>query len=159
MAAWAESKRIIVDLHGLDINPFMIEQAQAQSKTSPGIHYKAIDVFSTEFSTLHFDIITMNSFCHHLNNSEMIKALVQLSRQARVAIIINDLQRHRISYYAIKWLAKCLNFSKLAQHDGPLSVLRAFRKQELVNILKQANIHHYSISWRLLFRWQVIVWL
>jgi 2-polyprenyl-3-methyl-5-hydroxy-6-metoxy-1,4-benzoquinol methylase len=158
LSKWAKTKKLLLNLLGIDINPFMIEQAKVQSRAFSDIRYQVIDVFSSEFSKFSFDIICLNSFCHHVSEAELIKILDQLRKQARLAIVINDLQRHAISYYSIKFLVKLFRLSKLSQHDGPLSVLRAFHKREIIDILKKSHIEHYSISWRFAFRWQVIIW-
>ncbi|MDF2939399.1 MAG: SAM-dependent methyltransferase [Gammaproteobacteria bacterium] len=158
LSKWAQAKGLMLNLLGIDINPFMIEQAKAQSKAFSDIQYQVMDLFSSEFLKLSFDIISLNSFCHHISDAELIKILAQLRKQARLAIVINDLQRHAISYYSIKFLAKLFRFSKLSQNDGPLSVLRAFHKREIIDILKKSYINRYSISWRFAFRWQVIIW-
>jgi hypothetical protein len=44
----------------------------------------------------------------------------------------------------------------MVKHDAPLSVLRAFTKRELVEILEKAGLIDYRIKWRWAFRWQVI---
>jgi 2-polyprenyl-3-methyl-5-hydroxy-6-metoxy-1,4-benzoquinol methylase len=156
---WAKSKKISVKLIGFDANPFMIQYAIEKSHSCSNIDYQVLDIYSLEFKQLQFDIIILNSLCHHFSNPSLITLYQQLITQTRLAIIINDLQRHWISYYAIKWLSKLLNFSNLAKHDGALSVLRAFRKQELVDLLCLANIPSYQIRWRWAFRWELIIWL
>ncbi len=45
----------------------------------------------------------------------------------------------------------------MVKYDAPLSVLRAFKKQELIEILNKAGIRDYAIRWQWAFRWQVIV--
>jgi hypothetical protein len=41
--------------------------------------------------------------------------------------------------------------------DAPLSVLRGFKKQELIDILKQAGITRYTLKWKWAFRWELII--
>lgn len=155
---WAATKKIDVELVGIDANPFMINYATEKSNCYPNISFKSLDIWSSDFLKLKVDIVCINSFCHHLSNEELIKLWQQLTKQASMAIIINDLQRHWLSYFTVKWFAKLFRFSSLAQHDGPLSVLRAFRKQELIKLLQLANIHAYQIRWAWAFRWEIIIW-
>ncbi len=156
---WAKSKNLTVELVGIDANPFMIEYATLKSGNYPNIHYKVINIFSHEFSTMRFDIVCINSSCHHFSDEDLVNLFKGLKEQTKLAIIINDLQRHWFSYYAIKLITKLFNISYLAKHDAPLSVLRAFRKNELANILKLANLQSFRIKWAWAFRWNVIVWL
>lgn len=155
--AWAGSKQLKLQLIGIDANPFMINYARSKSELSDFIQYQQHDVLSAEFKKLQFDIITLNSFCHHFNNDELPQLLMQLQQQCKLAIIINDLHRHWLPFFGIKWLSFLGNFSSLAQHDGPLSILRAFKKNELDKIMQQASIKSYRIIWKWLFRWQVII--
>jgi ubiquinone/menaquinone biosynthesis C-methylase UbiE len=162
MNDWATTKQLSIELMGIDANPFMIQFASEKSDKSilgTPIQYKVLDIFSSEFKQLRFDIVTINSSCHHFNDTLLLQLFNQLKKQTRLAIIINDLHRHWISYFSIKWLSKLLHFSYLAQHDAPLSVMRAFRKNELIHLFHLAQIHSYEIHWRLLFRWEMIIWL
>lgn len=155
---WLHSQKMRVQLLGVDINPFMIHQARLQSLQNSEIDYQVLDVLSSETKQLEADIFLLNSFTHHLNDEEFIKLLKQLKAHAHIAIIINDLQRHWVSYYAIRILTKLARFSKLAIHDGPLSVLKAFHREELEALLNKAGIIDFEIHWYFAFRWQVIIW-
>jgi 2-polyprenyl-3-methyl-5-hydroxy-6-metoxy-1,4-benzoquinol methylase len=155
---WAKKNNIRVELIGVDINPSIIQYAIEKSSLHNTICFKTLDILSSEFNPTLFDIIFINNVCHHFDDATLIKLLQQLTQQTHLAIVINDLQRHWLSYFSIKWLAKLLKFSYLAQNDGPLSVLRAFRRQDLVLLLKKANIQHYQIRKAWAFRWEIIIW-
>lgn len=155
---WAKEKNLNADLIGIDANPFVIQCAVKKSQGFDNARFKTVNVLSEEFKTMQFDIVCLNAFCHHLSDPDLVVLLKQLEKQTSTAIIINDLHRHWLAYLSIKWLARLLNFSYLSRHDGPLSVLRAFRKHELVDLLRCANIDHYQIRWRWAFRWEMIIW-
>ena len=156
--AWAKAKQLNVELIGIDANPFMVRYAVEKSRTFSTIRFKTANVLSDAFKTMRFDIVCLNTFCHHLSDADLIKLLKQLETQTSTAIIVNDLHRHWIAYLSIKLISRLLNFSYLAKHDGPLSVLRAFRKRELIDLIKQADFDCYRIRWRWAFRWEVILW-
>jgi 2-polyprenyl-3-methyl-5-hydroxy-6-metoxy-1,4-benzoquinol methylase len=156
--AWAKAKQLSVELIGIDANPFMVRYAVEKSRTFSKIRFTTANVLSDAFKTMRFDIVCLNTFCHHLSDAELIKLFKQLGTQTGTAIIVNDLHRHWIAYLSIKWISRLLNFSYLARHDGPLSVLRAFRKRELIDLIKRADFDCYRIRWRWPFRWQVILW-
>ncbi len=44
----------------------------------------------------------------------------------------------------------------MVKFDAPLSVLRAFKKEELENILTDATISKFKIDWKWAFRWRVL---
>ncbi len=157
IAAWAQENKINVELNGFDANKNIIEYANTQTTPNQQISYKVMDIFSEEFKRLSFDIITINSVTHHFSDAALVTLLKQLKQQTRLAIIINDLQRHWFSYFFTKIITKLFSFSYLAKHDAPLSVLRAFKKQEWIALLHQANIQSYRIRWAWAFRWEVII--
>jgi hypothetical protein len=97
-------------------------------------------------------------FFHHFSNESLSCFFRQLQSQTRIGFIINDIHRHWLAYYSIKFLTGWLSKSAMVKFDAPLSVLRAFRKKELIEILERAGITRYKIRWMWAFRWQVIVY-
>lgn len=156
---WAKSKNMLADVIGIDANPCMTQYARDKSKMHSSINYQTLNIFSAEFSRLAFDIVCLNSVSHHFSDKALVDLLQQLARQTRLAIIINDLQRNWLSYYAIKAITGIFPVSSLAKHDAPLSVLKAFHKNDLINLFQQSNLKAYSIRWAWAFRWDIIIWL
>ncbi|MFC7667526.1 methyltransferase domain-containing protein [Hymenobacter humi] len=144
IARWARKHRIAVELTGIDANQFMLDYATAKSVDYPETSYRRFDIFSPEFQAEPYDVLTCSLFCHHFTNEELVPLLQQWQRQARVAVVINDLHRHWLAYYSIKWLTRLLGGSYLVKHDAPLSVARAFRRQDWVELLAQAGIKRYE---------------
>lgn len=157
ISKWAKQHNVDVHIIGIDANPFMIEYAQTIKKYQ-NIEFKILNIKAEEFKSMRFDIICLNTICHHFEDDDFVELLTQLKEQTTMAIIINDLHRHWFAYYSIKLISQILNFSYLAKHDGPLSVLRAFQKKELLQLLRQANLTTYQIRWTWAFRWQMIIW-
>lgn len=103
------------------------------------------------------DIIHACLFCHHLTNEEIIE-LIQFAQQQKATLIINDLERNPIAYYAIEYLTMLFSRSYLVKNDAPLSVLRGFKKREWYKIMWMANVKNYSIKWKWAFRHEVIIY-
>lgn len=157
IARWARKNDVAVALMGVDANQFMLDYATDKSSDYPEISYRQLDIFSPEFQKQPVDVLTCSLFCHHFTDEELVLLLGQWQRQAQVAVVINDLHRHWLAYYSIKWLTKLLGGSYLVRHDAPLSVARAFRRADWVKLLAQAGIERYELRWRWAFRWQVIL--
>lgn len=154
---WAKIKCFNTELIGIDANPSIVKYANERSKLHH-IQYIMEDILSTQFSQHQFDVVCLNSICHHFNNKTLIYLLQNLIKQTRLAIIINDLQRHWLSYFSIKLLSKLLNFSYLAKNDAPLSVMRAFHQQELIQLLDSAKIKSYQLNRAWAYRWKLLIW-
>ncbi|HYG02321.1 MAG TPA: methyltransferase domain-containing protein [Chryseosolibacter sp.] len=144
-------------LMGFDANENIAQYATAHTDPNDGITYHAVDIFSEEFKNLRFDIVTGTLFFHHFKDDQLAKFFRQLKSQVRIGIIINDIHRHWFAYYSIKWLTRAFSKSSMVINDAPLSVARAFKKNDLINILSQAGIANYTIRWMWAFRWQVVI--
>lgn len=104
-----------------------------------------------------YDIVTSTLVCHHLNDQELIAFLKDAYRRANKAVIINDLQRSKLAYYGFALISSLFFRNRLIRHDGLLSIKRAFKKQELIDLLKAADIplEYCHITWHWAFRWIV----
>jgi SAM-dependent methyltransferase len=157
MARWAKKKKIPLHLEGLDANAFMVAYATARCQAFPDIHIRQENIFSPSFQSRQFDVLVCSLFCHHFTDPELAAMLRQLHRQTRAALIINDLHRHPLAYYFIKWVTRLLPCSYLVRHDAPVSVLRAFKRADLEKLLHQAGLVSYTLRWVWPFRWQIII--
>ncbi|MBG8554332.1 methyltransferase domain-containing protein [Hymenobacter guriensis] len=157
VAHWARRRAVPVQLEGIDANAFMLSYARQHSAGYPEISFAQHDIFSPEFRQRRFDVLTCSLFCHHFSDDDLVHFLQTWQQQARVAVIINDLHRHPLAYYSIKWLTRLLGGSYLVQHDAPLSVARAFRRTDWEQLLARAGITRYTLRWCWAFRWQLVV--
>jgi 2-polyprenyl-3-methyl-5-hydroxy-6-metoxy-1,4-benzoquinol methylase len=145
------------NLIGIDANAFTIDYATKLSKEYPNISYKCEDIFSKVFSQLEYDIMLCTLTLHHFKN-EQINYLIELfSKQARIGIVINDLHRNIIAYRAFQVLCFIFRLNRMSREDGLVSILRGFKKQELINFSKINKLENYTINWKWAFRYQWIV--
>jgi 2-polyprenyl-3-methyl-5-hydroxy-6-metoxy-1,4-benzoquinol methylase len=103
------------------------------------------------------DIIFNSLLCHHFTHDQLVQMLQWMKSNTSKGFFINDLQRHPLAYYSIKWLTNFFSRSYLVKNDGPVSVLRGFHKNEWMHLMNEAGITNYSIQWRWAFRYLVIV--
>lgn len=148
-------KDVKLDLTGIDANPNIIAFAQ-QQQTIP-IIFITENVLDASFQNKKFDLVLATLFLHHFSNAELVSILKSLVRQVRMGIVINDLHRHPLAYYSIKWLTYFFSKSAMVKFDAPLSVLRGFSRKEWETILKEAGITNYTLQWKWAFRWQLII--
>ena len=163
IAARANKQKRKVTLNGFDANPTITRYAKEQTSSSAllnnatEINFESRNIFSSEFKTRKFDIILCTLFLHHFTEKELVQTFQSFKQQARLGIIVNDIHRHPLAYYSIKWLTGLFSKSAMVKFDAPLSVLRAFTRKELEQILLKAEIEHYELSWKWAFRWQLII--
>ena len=102
------------------------------------------------------DIIITSLFCHHLKDAEIVDLLEWMASHAKVGFIINDLHRHWLAYYSIKWLTQLFSKSYLVKNDAPLSVHRAFKRRDWQSYIDEIKHSGIGIKWSWAFRW--LIW-
>lgn len=156
MAQWSREKSLDARFSGIDANPNIIDYARENTRSNPEITYQSINIFSEEFESQSFDIIHCCLFLHHFTSEELIKLFKRFKQQTRLGVIINDLHRHPLAYWSIKLLTTLFSKSAMVRNDASVSVARGFKKSELIEILKQAGIEKYELSWKWAFRWKLV---
>jgi 2-polyprenyl-3-methyl-5-hydroxy-6-metoxy-1,4-benzoquinol methylase len=155
MDDWAKRQKREIKFTGIDANRNIIDLAAVRLTDLPKVAWKVQNVFEAEFSEEKVDISTCTLFTHHFTDSELVALLNSLRAKSRLGIVINDLHRHPLAYYSIKWLTELFSKSKMVQHDACLSVLRSFSRSDWERVLQSAQINKFEISWHWAFRWQV----
>jgi SAM-dependent methyltransferase len=152
IADWAFKNRVKVKLTGVDVQPDAISYLKEKSAGYPEISAVAADykAYLDEHSGM--DILVCSLFCHHLDNSELLWLLNKINVQSDTGFVINDLQRTPLAYYAAAAMTTLLGGSSLSRHDGPVSVLRGFKKEELQVLFQNAGVKQYLIRRRPFFR-------
>jgi 2-polyprenyl-3-methyl-5-hydroxy-6-metoxy-1,4-benzoquinol methylase len=157
LSQYFKKRNVHATFIGIDANPNIIAFAQANTTLHPNIAYDTLDVLSDRFRVQRFDFVFATLFFHHFTSQQLMSLLAQLKVQGKKGIIINDLHRHWLAYYSIKILTKIFSRSSMVRYDAPVSVLRGFKRKELVEILQQAEIKNYSLRWKWAFRWQLVI--
>ena len=102
------------------------------------------------------DIVSCCLFVHHLEPPQVADFLGESLRVARVAVVINDLERTRIHNHLAEFFCR-LDSSCISRHDGPTSVRAAYTAEEMQAMLA-ATGHRYLVERHFLFRLGAIVW-
>lgn len=156
IADWARKKNFHVKLTGVDINADVIEYLGKHCSAYPEITGISSDY--QEFLDLNpsVDIVHCSLFCHHLNENQLIKLFTYFHEKVKTGFVINDLQRNWLAYYGAWIITRLLNGTILAKNDGPLSVLRAYKRRELKYMLERSNIRSYTIQKKRLYRFLIV---
>ncbi len=103
------------------------------------------------------DVVSCCLFLHHLSPAEAAAFLREALRVARVAVVINDLERTR-THYTLSKLFSLVDPSRLSRHDGPVSVRQSYSAAELQQMMA-ATGHRWTLRRRFLFRLAAILWV
>lgn len=155
IAKWCVKKNIAVTFMGIDIKLECIDFAQQQ--------YPALDCrwILSDYQKVSFGndkpaIIFSSLFCHHFTEQELVLLLQWMKQQSKKGFFINDLHRHWLAYYSIKFITHFFSKSYLVKNDAPLSVARGFKQTEWKKIISGAGIKNYSINWKWAFRHLIV---
>lgn len=111
------------------------------------------DALRLPFATDAFDLVICTLTLHHFFGGDAVRALREMARVACVAIVVNDLERHVLNYWAARLLAVTLwRASPVTRHDGPLSVRRAFTRSELRRLGEEAGLADVRVRRHFPFR-------
>jgi SAM-dependent methyltransferase len=122
---WAGERGIAVELTGLDLNPDSIAIAAETTSGGRRIQWVAGDVFSYRAGRAPHLVVSCQ-FTHHLSDAEVVRFLQWMETNAEMGWFVNDLSRARVPYHLFRWFAKVAQLHPFVQHDGPVSIARAF---------------------------------
>ncbi|MEM6515188.1 MAG: methyltransferase domain-containing protein [Bacteroidota bacterium] len=155
VAEFGKKKGYKFQLLGIDANENTVAYAERLSKGYPNIEYRQMDIFSEAFGRIEFDVVLATLFFHHFKEDELLKFLKPVVDRANLGVVVNDIHRHRMAYYLFKLLSLTISNQTIVE-DGLTSVLRGFKKKELIKISQELHMD-FKIKWKWAFRYQWIL--
>lgn len=141
---WAHQSGIRVKLTGCDLNPDSIVIAAEASSNVSRIEWVAKDVFRYQ-STEPIDFVVSSLFTHHLSEPDIVRFLRWMEEHARKGWFINDLSRAPIPYHLFKAFSKLAGLHPFVQHDGPVSIARAFVPEDWRRMCTAAGLQDSDV--------------
>ena len=157
LAEYGLKNNLNFKLVGIDANAFTVKYARELSKHYPNISYQCIDIFDKPFLELKYDIVLCTLTLHHFKEEEIERLLLVFEKQSRIGIVINDLHRNALAYRLFQSLCYVFRLNSMSKEDGLTSILRGFKKEELVRFSEQLKYSNYKIQWKWAFRYQWII--
>ncbi|HEY3174893.1 MAG TPA: methyltransferase domain-containing protein [Candidatus Polarisedimenticolia bacterium] len=141
VARWLARRGVTTLALGVDANPEVLEEARrfCGGRSAPVSLLRA-DACRLPHPDRSVDIVLCSNFMHHLDASEVVAALREMGRVARVGVAAIDLMRTRAAWLNVWLLTRLTTLNRLTRHDGPLSVHRAFVPEELRALAGQAGL-------------------
>lgn len=156
---WAARQGLDVQVTALDANPATVAHAARtlDRRLPPALRARirlvTADALTPPFDDGTFDVTMAAMFMHHLAHGDAVRLVREMRRLARDGLVVNDLHRHPLAYYGIRSLARLLPVSPMFRHDGPISVRRGFRRNELEAIARDAGLPAFRLRRHRVFRW------
>jgi SAM-dependent methyltransferase len=150
---WARKRGIAVDLTGVDLNPWSAAASTAATPPGRPIRWVTANLFDYR-PTGGIDLIVSSQFTHHLDDDGLVRFLAWMEGTAKLGWFVNDLHRHWLPYRFFSLWSRLAGWHRFVQHDGPVSISRAFVKADWRRLIVKAGIapDAAEIRWWVPFR-------
>lgn len=153
LTRWGQRHNVHVRVIAVDLHRDVLRHTQAALRYDRNITLCQADGLHVPFQSGAFDVALCSSTMHHLTWADGVLLLRVMADVARHGVVVNDLQRSRVWYYAAQGLLHLVSTNRLTRHDGPLSVLRAYTVDEVRQIALEAGLVDAQVRLTLLHRW------
>lgn len=115
-------------------------RAQPALAATPGLHLVVGDGLRLDEPDQAYDVAHCSLVLHHLEPRAAVDLLAEMARVARRGIVVNDLDRSPLAWLGAWLLGHVLTRNRYTRNDAPLSVRRAYRVPEVVDLLRAAGL-------------------
>ena len=155
LAAWCASRQLPVSGVAYDLGRETVRfaaRALARSGWRDAFVVRG-NALALPFPDQLFDVTICNTFLHHLDPEDAVRALAEMARVSRWGIIVSDLRRSLAGYLAT-WLISRTVWRRhpYGRHDGPASIRAAYSPGEAAALAEQAGLNA-RIARQIGFRW------
>ncbi len=157
LVSWARKAGHSLRVLAVDVDSTVCEIAYRRTLSFPEITVLQGDVRRPPLREGGCDLILCSAFLHHFTDVEIATLLKTLLPRTRKGVVINDLHRHPLADWGIRLLTALFSRSKAVRNDGPLSVLKGFRRLEFGAILEAAGVGRAKVKWRWAFRYVAFI--
>lgn len=152
LARWARGAGRRARLVGLELNTRAARGILEESRGFAEIAAVRGDALRLPFADGAFDYCMCSLFAHHFRDEALLAVLSEMSRVARRRVYVIDLHRHPVAYYFYRTVGRLLLRNRLVREDGALSILRAFKPDELRRLAARAGLAETSVERRFPYR-------
>ena len=149
---WASGRGLGVEIVACERHPQIARAARECWSGVREIEILEQDLLAARWPARFFDFALCSLTLHHLDDDEAVALLRRLAEAARIAVIVSDLERSPLALAGVWVATRVLSRNRMTRHDGPLSVRRAFRPEELVELGARAGLRVERCYRRPLFR-------
>jgi SAM-dependent methyltransferase len=139
---------------GIDLTTLGLDSAIELARASRHAVSLAVcaDALRLPFADRSIDVVMCSQVLHHFVDADAVTLLREMDRVARVRVVVSDLRRSWIAAAGLWLVSFPLGFHAVSRHDGVVSVLRGFTREELSDTVKDAIAHKPVVHQRRGFR-------
>src|SRR5919202_4665465 len=156
LTRWGERRGVSIAVVAIDSHHGVLQYMRSVQPLPRSITCLQADGLSLPFRTRTFDVVLCSTMLHHLDWQQGIALLQSMAAVARYGVVVTDLVRSRLSYYAARLVLALMACHQVTRHDGPLSVLRAYSVGEVRAMARLAGLTPARVSAALGFRFVLV---
>lgn len=153
LTRWANRNGVRLKVIALDWSERNLRVARSWINGTAGVHLILADALNLPAVPAKIDYVVSSLFLHHLKPEQAIRLLKQAYQTSRCGLVMSDLVRGWLPYYAFKLVQPVLARSYLTRHDGALSIRRAYTPEELTELAQAAGLKQAKVfthwPWRM----------
>lgn len=139
--------RYPLEITATDVRPEIVALAEKAANDEPRFEVKLGAHDRIDEADGSFDVVHASLVLHHLDPNEAVAFMTEMARVASRAVILNDLDRSRRWLLAAKLLTRFTTRNQYTRNDAPLSVQRAYRPNEMVQLAARAGLVEEARRW------------
>lgn len=129
-----------LEIVATDVRPEIVSMALLVVVPSPGFEVRLASEDRIDAADGSFDVVHASLVLHHLEPQAAVALLREMARVARRAVVVNDLDR-AWRWWAGAWLlTRVTTRNRYTRNDAPLSVRRAYRPTEMIQLARRAGL-------------------
>ena len=156
LARWGERRGVHLTVVAVDNHRGVLQYMRSVQHLPPSSTFVQADGLCLPFRDQSFDVVMCSTMLHHLDWQQGIVLLHSIAAVARHGVVVNDLVRSRLHYYAARLVLPVVSRNPLTRHDGPLSVLRAYSVGEVREMARLAGLEPVHVSTALGYRFVLV---
>jgi ubiquinone/menaquinone biosynthesis C-methylase UbiE len=125
-------------LVGAELNPAAVRAISAR-RAEFGVAALQCNGLKLPFQDDSFDLVVCSLLLHHLTDPQAVGLIAEVHRVAKKQFVVIDLFRGPVPYYLYRIFSP-LFLQRMTVEDGSLSILRAFRPEELIGLAERAGV-------------------
>jgi SAM-dependent methyltransferase len=156
----ADGRGVQMTAVGIDSRPEVLAaaaRANPASTTDRRLELRLGDGRNLPYPDRSFDIVHASLVHHHLEPAGAETLLHEMARVSRWGVVVNDLDRTLLGWMGAWLVGHLLTGNRYTRHDAPLSVRRAYRADEMADLLRISGLipmrlfrgvahHRYAIA-------------
>ncbi|MBW3552380.1 MAG: methyltransferase domain-containing protein [Gemmatimonadetes bacterium] len=154
IAAWGRDRGRSIRITAVDLHARTLKTARRQADPADHVLFARADGLRLPFAEGTFDLALLSMTLHHMEGDGQVEILRELGRVARGGrIVVGELERCVPNYLGARLLGATLwRRNPVTRHDGPLSVLRSFTPDELLDLARAAGLRDPRVHRHVFYR-------